>query len=200
METEFPAKVDLPKKAYIGLRDVPLVRHLSSKRCGFYTAEWIARAIGLHPVPFNKIITRPVWRDIFHPVFPRDMMSIFKLRGMDSVAVNLSKFSDIEKINWIKREVALKRKSPALLVRTKTLHWIAVCGYDDDKKFFYVYDSHYGSSSINPYYPIGNTIVMYDELSNVWSGRWWLKYRAIVITTDGFKEPEDGILPKNLIE
>lgn len=190
MENDPSSGENLPKIAYISLKDVPLVRHISRARCGSYTAEWIARTIGVHPIPSNKIIKGPVWHDMFRPVFPRDMKTIFKFRGMDSVEVDLSKYTQIEKINWIKREIAIKRKPPALLIRTKALHWIAVCGYDDEKGYFYLYDSYYGDSSTNPFLPIGNNVIKYDDLLRVWKGRFWLKYRAIVITTEGYKEPE----------
>lgn len=177
-------KTNLPSVAYIGLKDIPLVTHQSRIRCGYYTAEWIARAIGLHPKPANEIIRGPLWFDIFRPVLPRDMMAIFKFRGMDSVQVDLSKFSVSERANWIKNEVTIKRKPPSILIRKKPLHWIAIGGYDDEKKIFYIYDSSFGLNSTNPNLPIGNSTIKYEDLDKLWTGGWFLNYRAIVINTD----------------
>lgn len=171
-----------PSRAYISLVDIPLVTHISKIRCGSYTTEWIARAVGLHPIPANKVLKGPIWFDVFRPILPTDMRALFKFRGMDSVEVDLRKYSDAERIEWIKREVAFKGKPPALLVRTKVLHWIAIGGYDDQQRIFYIYDSRYGFNSIDPSLPIGNNTIGYDELARIWRGRWWLKYKAIVIT------------------
>ncbi len=182
---ESQLEVNLPIRSNISLKDVPLVRHNVSKtRCGYYTCEWIARAIGMHPVPSNDILKGRVWMDLFRPIFPRDMMALFKFRGMQSMEINLSRMTDDEKITWIKKEVALKRKPPALLIRAKPVHWIAVAGYDDERQVFYVYDSIYGDSSNNPFLPIGNASIGYNELIQKWRGRYWLKYKAIVITTE----------------
>ncbi len=183
METpDTELNVNLPKISYIGIRDVPLVRHRSRIRCGYYTSEWVARAMGMHPVPFNDILSGHVWLDIFRPILPRDMMVLFKFRGLHSVQVNLHKATFEGRINWIKKEIALKRKPLTLLLRARPLHWIVICGYDDEKESFYVYDSMLGSSSTNPFLPIGNNRINYNELIHMWRGRFWLKYRAIAIT------------------
>jgi hypothetical protein len=182
MQPEIQEAANLPEKAFIKLVDVPLVTHKSRVRCGSYTTEWIARAVGLHPIPSNKILGGPMWFDLFRPVFPRDIKVLFKYRGMDSQEFDLSKKSDQQKLDWVRREVATNGKPIALLVRKGLLHWIAVCGYDNKSKVFYIYDSLHGDSSMNPFFPLGNNSIRYEELINIWKGRWWMKYRAIVVS------------------
>lgn len=174
---------ELPAAAYIKLKDVPVVHHLSKIRCGSYTTEWIARAIGLHPIPANDLLHGPIWFDMFRPIVPSDMMKLFRFRGMECEEVDLNAFTDDQRLEWVKRQVAVIRKPPAILIKTKILHWIAVGGYDDKAKVFFIYDSRYGNSSIDPAFPIGNNSIPYDTFLKVWKGRWWLKYKAIVITT-----------------
>ncbi len=176
-------KGHLPHEAYVKLVSNPLIKHWSHIRCGSYTSEWIAKAIGLHPPEANKLLWGPVWFDIFRPVLPSDMRKLFKFRGMTSVEVRLAELSHKEKLDWIKREVAIKKIPPALLIRTKTLHWIAIGGYNDKKKIFYVYDARFGADSLNSKLPIGNNTFTYSELLDLWSGRWFLKYIAIVVTS-----------------
>jgi hypothetical protein len=191
MEKEPYAKINIPRREYISLRDIPTVIHISKIRCGSYTTEWIARAMGLHPIPSNEIIRGPIWYDIFRPIFPSDMRLLFKRRGMESTEINLSKLNNQQRIDWIRGEIALKRKPPALLIRTRLLHWIAVGGYDDDRRLFYVYNSLHGSSSANAGLPIGNSVLGYDELVQLWRGRWWLNYRAIIVNASSIKRPNN---------
>ncbi len=172
---------NFPKSAFIHLLDLPVIYHVSKIRCGSYSTEWIASSIGLHPNPSNNLLRGPVWYDIFRPVVPTDMMRLFRFRGMDCMEISLEKLTDEERILWVKNEIITKRIPPALLIRTKILHWIAVGGYDDESKVFFIYDSRYGDSSVNPHFPIGNNTIPYDVLTKVWRGRWWMKYKAIVV-------------------
>ena len=190
METQQSSQhTNFPRKDFIVLRDIPFFMQISKIRCGSYTTEWVARAVGTHPISSNRILPGPVWFDMFRPILPSKMRFLFKLRGLNSVEVDVSKFTDTEKIDWIKREISLKRKPPALLIRTRTMHWIAIGGYDDERRIFYTYNPLYGSYSTSPDFPIGNSSIGYDELIKVWSGRFWLKYRAVVINTPDFPEP-----------
>lgn len=172
----------LPPKAFIDITDIPKITHESLIRCGSYTTEWIARAVGLHPKPSNKVLSGPLWFDIFRPMFPRDMRTIFKFRGMESEEVDMRNLSNEDKLRWVKHEVVSRRWPPALLIKGKPVHWIAIGGYDDEKRVFYIYDSRFGLTSINPYLPIGNNVIGYDQLIKEWNGHFWLRYKAIVIT------------------
>lgn len=189
METEQPT-VNLPSVDYISLRDIPHVEHISKIRCSSYTTEWIARAVGLHPIPANSLLRGPVWFDMFRPVIPTDMQKLFKLRGMSSVIMDMSSCTDEQRIEWIKREISVHKRPPALLIRTRILHWIAVGGYDDRTRTIFFYDSRYGASSMDPHLPIGNNIMSYDDLMTLWSGRWRMKYKALIVTTEVRTDPK----------
>lgn len=173
----------LPAEAYIDAVSNPAIDHWSHMRCGSYTAEWVAKAVGIKKSSANKLLRGPVWFDIFRPMFPGDMRRLFSSHGMTSIEVVLTELSDAEKLQWIKGEIAIKKRPPVILTRTKTLHWIAIGGYDDLKRVFYIYDSMIGDSSLQPEFPIGNAQISYDKLLDIWRGRWFLKYIAITITS-----------------
>ncbi len=174
----------LPEEAYIQAVTIPFISHWSKIRCGSYTAEWVARVIGVKPkpVPVNSILRGPVWFDVFRPVLPYDMGKLLRFKGMKSLQVRLSEFSNREKIRWIKNQIVSTNRPPILLIRTKVLHWIAVAGYDDKKELFYVYDSRFGKNSLDSKMPIGNFTFSYDDLLSRWNGRWNLRFIALVIT------------------
>ena len=188
----------LPAESYIDAVVNPAIDHWSRLRCGSYTAEWVAKAIGIQQPSANRLLRGPVWFDVFRPVFPGDMRRLFKSHGMSSIEVLLGELSDEERLNWIKSEVAIEKRSPVLLIRTKTLHWIAIGGYDDLKRVFYIYDSMAGENSLRPDLPIGNAQLGYDELLKMWRGRWFFKYVAITVTNvqvrDLKKEKIEAIL------
>lgn len=188
----------LPVRAYVDPVFLPEIEHWSALRCGSYTAEWIAKAIGVSNPPSNLLLGGPIWFDMFRPILPSDMMKLFKSKGMQSVQVHLSKLTDTQKLRWLKKQIALKRRPPALLIRTRTLHWLAVGGYDDEKEVFYIYDPSVGRGSLDPDLPIGNCTYTYAELLDVWRGRVWLKYRSILVTEvasrDLSKEKKEQIL------
>lgn len=178
-----------PEKAFINPVDNPVIEHWSHKRCGSYTSEWIARAMGMKPDESNTVLSGPVWFDLFRPILPGDMRELFRFDRMTGIEVKLDHLTDEEKLNWIKREVSLKKRPPALLIRTTTLHWIAVGGYDDTKRLFYIYDARYGANSLDLDLPIGNFTMSYNELLHRWRGRWFLQYVAIVIVSLHAKRP-----------
>lgn len=173
----------LPKEAYIKAVNVPLITHWSKIRCGSYTAEWIARVVGVKPPSANSVLRGPVWFDVFRPVVPFDMRELFRFNGLTTIEVILNELTDREKIEWIKTQIVTTHRPPALLIQTKMLHWIAIAGYDDAKQIFYVYDSRFGKDSMNPELPIGNFTFTYEELLHRWRGRWWMRYVAILVTT-----------------
>ena len=172
----------LPGRSCIDPVFLPEIEHWSSFRCGSYTADWVAKAIGIAHPPANLLLIGPIWFDLFRPITPRDMMELFKARGMNTVQIFLSKLSDAERLRWLKYQIAVRRRPPVLLIRTTTLHWLAVGGYDDDKEVFYVYDPNVGRVSTDLDLPIGNCMYRYDKLLRVWRGRWWLRYRSILVT------------------
>jgi len=172
----------LPREAYIQAVTIPFISHWSKIRCGSYTSEWIARVVGVKPPPANSILKGPLWFDMFRPILPYEMREIFRFNGMESKKVVLKKYSDAERLEWIKRQIVSSGRPPALLIRTKILHWIAVAGYDDAREVFYVYDSRFGNDSLDLELPIGNFAFSYSELLERWHGRSFLRYIAIVIT------------------
>ncbi|MDD2766507.1 MAG: hypothetical protein PHH40_01925 [Candidatus Moranbacteria bacterium] len=172
----------LPAEAYVDLVSNPLIDHWSHIRCGSYTAEWVAKAVGVRSLSSNKLLRGPVWFDLFRPVFPRDMKELFKAHNMTTLEIRLDAITNEERLEWIRTEIALKKRPPVLLIRANTLHWIAVGGYSDVKKVFYIYDSRIGSDSFDNRLPIGNMEMPYDVLLQEWSGRWFLRYVALIIT------------------
>jgi hypothetical protein len=173
---------ELPAAACIDTVFNPVIDHWSHFRCGSYTSEWVAQAVGIETVPSNLLLPGPVWFDIFRPITPSDMRKLFKAKGMISIEMRLNELSDADKIAWIKTEIAVYSRPPVLLIRTATLHWLAVGGYDDDKKTFYIYDSRVVRGSVDSTLPIGNAVMSFDELLTVWRGRFFWNFVAITIT------------------
>ena len=171
---------DLPAQASIKLSFIPVISHWSKIRCGYYTADWIARAMG-SDLPSADLLKGFLWFDIARPILPRDMRSLLKAHGVNTTEKRLGDVSDEEKLRWIKEEVAFRQRPPALLIRTRSLHWIAIGGYDDMKGVFYIYDSMLGKNSIALGIPIGNNVMTYQELLKRWYGRYFWHYIAIVV-------------------
>lgn len=171
----------LPSQGYIDQVINPTIDHWSHFRCGSYTSEWVAQAIGIQNKTSNSILPGPVWFDLFRPITPGDMRKLFKSKGMTTVQICLEEFSAEDRLNWIRSEIVVFRRPPVLLIRTATLHWIAIGGYDDQKKLFYIYDARIGSNSVNLNLPIGNNTISYDELLLLWRGRLFMNYIAIVV-------------------
>ena len=178
----------LPAESYIDAVVNPMIDHWSHLRCGSYTSEWVARAVGIKPISSNRLLPGPVWFDLFRPVTPYDMRQLFKAKGMNTEEISVANFSDEEKLAWIKREIATHKRPPVLLIRTKLLHWIAIGGYSDLERIFYTYDPNIGSSSLNTGQPIGNSHIGYDELISVWRGRFMFRYIALVVTHVGVRD------------
>lgn len=172
----------LPSEYYITPITPPFIVHRSKIRCGSYTSEWIARVVGVRMPPANMLLKGPLWFDIFRPILPRDMRELLRAKGVESNEVSVSNLTDEEKISWIKHQIVFTNKPPALLIKVGILHWIAVAGYDDSIKIFYIYDPLFGKNSLNNNFPLGNATYSYDELLLKWRGRWHLKYLAIVVT------------------
>lgn len=173
---------DVPSQASIDTVFNPVIDHWSGFRCGSYTAEWVASAVGIETIPSNLLIPGPVWFDLFRPITPGDMRKLFRARGMTSVEIRLNELSNTDKLLWLKNEIALYARPPVLLIRTATLHWIAVGGYDDATQCFYIYDARIKTGSLNAELPIGNATISYNELLNLWRGRFFWNYVAIMIT------------------
>lgn len=188
----------LPEASCIEAVSNPAIDHWSHIRCGSYTSEWVAQAVGIKAAPSNRILRGPIWFDLFRPVTPGDMRRLFKARGMETIEIRLAGLSDEERLHWIKNEIATKKRPPVILTRAKTLHWLAVGGYDDRKKIFYIYDSRVGADSFNINLPIGNVEMAYDEVLKTWQGRFGMNYVAIVVTNvqvrDLKKEKVEAIL------
>lgn len=174
--------IKFPQKGFIDPVMNPLIDHWSHFRCGSYTSEWVSRAVGIVNTPSNFLLRGPVWFDLFRPIVPSDMRKLFRAKGMTTIELNLSELGLDEKLNWIRNEIITKRRPPVLLIRTATLHWIAVGGYDDAQRLFYIYDARIGSDSYDPDLPIGNATISYNELLFLWSGRFIWHYVAIVVT------------------
>lgn len=182
MLSNFEENGPLPPVAYIETVFNPTIDHWSHFRCGSYTAEWVAQAVGIETVPSNLLLPGPVWFDLFRPISPSDMRKLFKAKGMVTVELRLNELSDEEKINWLKSEISRFSRPPVLLIKTATLHWIAVGGYDDNKRIFYIYDARVATGSLDSNLPIGNAFIHYDKLISLWRGRFYWNFIAIYIT------------------
>lgn len=180
MTSETPSP--LPEASCIEAVTNPAIDHWSHIRCGSYTSEWVAQAVGIKAAPANRILRGPMWFDLFRPVTPGDMRKLFKTRGMTTIEMRLGGLTNEERLLWIKNEIVTKKRPPVILTRAKTLHWLAIGGYDDRKKVFYVYDSRVGEDSFNMSLPIGNRQMSYDEVVESWRGRFHMNYVAIVVT------------------
>jgi len=179
---------NLPSEGYIHPVINPAIEHWSHFRCGSYTAEWVSRAVGIENTPSNFLLSGPVWFDLFRPIIPRDMRKLFKAKGMTTIEMHLSEFTLEEKLNWLKNEIVNLKRPPVVLIRTATLHWIAVGGYDDKKKLFYIYDSRIGVDSFGTVLPIGNSTMTYADMLFLWSGRMFWRYVAIVVTSINIRD------------
>ena len=172
----------LPAESYIDAVSNLIIDHWSSIRCGSYTSEWVAKAVGIKVPSSNRLLWGPMWFDLFRPVAPSDMRKLFKTRGMETVEMHFDEVSDEDRLFWIKNEIAINKRPPVLLIRARSLHWLAIGGYSDLKRMFYVYDSWIGTESFNINFPIGNAEMSYDQLLDEWKGRWFFQYVAIVVT------------------
>jgi len=126
------------------------------------------------------------------------MKMIFKNHGIDTIEFRMDTLLDKERLQWIRKRIAIDQTPPVLLIREKTLHWIAIGGYDDTKEMFYIYDSLSGKDSFNKSVPIGNAQISYDALLRKWNGRWSFRYVALVVShvekEDSQKERSESII------
>ncbi len=177
--------LELPPQAFIIFKENPYIEHLSLVRCGAYTSEWVAKALGIDGSATNDILLAPSWRDFLHPVFPLTILNLLKYRQLEGVSYRVDSYMpDDQKIDWIKREIVTHKKPLLLLTKATTLHWVVITGYDHERKVFYIYDPSFGKTSINNDIPIGNVEVDYMRLLHEWSGSWIFKYIAILIMND----------------
>lgn len=160
----------------------PIIEHWSHLRCGSYTAEWVSLVLGIQNTPSNFLLKGPIWFDVFRPIVPSDMQKICMSKGMSTIQINLKDKTREERLTWIKEQLANKKTPPILLVRTKALHWIAIGGYNDASRVFYIYDPNIGNDSTSEKLPIGNSYILYDDLMFIWKGRWKFQYRVLLVT------------------
>ena len=190
----------IPRQAFILMKETPFIQHVSHMPCGSYTSEWVARAIGLNILSANELLQGPLWHDYLRPIFPLTILKLLKMRGVEGMVVMMDQFTSPEqKIMWLKREIATEKKPVIILIKSTTLHWIVVCGYDDDDEVFYVYDPNFGDTSLNKDVTVGNKEVNYTRLLNDWKGRWNLQYTAVLVLND-LKQSDHIIIENDPIE
>jgi hypothetical protein len=183
--------LELPPQAFIIFKENPSIEHLSLIRCGAYTSEWVAKALGIDGPKTNDILQAPSWHDYFHPVFPLTILHLLKERHLESTSYKVDAYMTAEqKINWIQREIVTHKKPLLLLIKAATLHWVVITGYDDERKVFYVYDPSFSTTSLSADIAIGNMEVDYMRLLHEWSGSWIFKYIAILILNDPLETHE----------
>lgn len=181
MQPTIDTSTPLPQQSFLEPIITPVFQQWSHFRCGSYTADWVSFVMGQVNTSANFLLRGPVWFDFTRPIVPRAMMRLFKARGMTTEKLDLHAFSYEKKLHWIKQEIAEAKRPPVLLIKTATLHWIAVGGYDDAKELFYIYDPRIGDLSAGRDLPIGNAVMTYAELHRLWEGRWWWHYLALVV-------------------
>ena len=184
---------ELPPTMIIPFVGIPFVEQISHMRCGSYTAEWISKAMGFHIRSANDVLQGPVWHDYLRAILPLTVLKLLKIRGIEGVVINIDAVLSLErKIDWLKRELYLRKKPILLLIKATTLHWIVLAGYDDEKKLFYVYDPNRGKTSLNKDLPIGNIALDYQRLISLWEGRWNFRFTAVLILNEYVRSEEEA--------
>lgn len=175
----------LPDAMIIPFVGIPFVRQISHMRCGSYTAEWISKAMGFYIKSANDVLSGPVWHDYLRVILPATILKLLKIRGIEGIVTNVDAVLSVDqKIDWLRRELYLRKKPIILLVRTNLLHWVVLAGYDDAKKVFYIYDPNYGDTSLNSDLPIGNRAYDYDRLVDLWGGKWGMRFMIVLILNE----------------
>jgi hypothetical protein len=176
-----------PDEGIIEMRNIPYIKHISHMRCGAYTSEWVATAMGLTIVGSNEQ-NNPTWQDYLRPMLPLTIIEMLKELGLESYSYSLADFTDEQKLIWIKEQIVTQKKPLLVLIKTTTLHWIVIAGYSDSNQEFYVYDPNFGETSKNNDVPVGNKQLDYRRLLIDWEGSYIFKYIAVIISTDRLKD------------
>lgn len=188
---------ELPEQFIIPISKTPVIEHISRLRCGAYTSEWVAVAMGLDVKSSNEIFKEESWKDLLRPMLPLTVLKLLEERGLQGISTSLSPYVDEQKLFWLRHELFTKKKPVLVLIKTSTLHWIVVAGYDNRRQIFFVYDPNFGRTSINEDVPIGNKEIAYGVLLEEWSGSMIFKYNVLVISTNTLLEHKEaaGLVP-----
>lgn len=148
--------------------------------CGAYTLKGVLSAWGLddkkHPKDYLSLFMRPT-----QATLPSTISSQLRKHGFDAHVKRANKFSDVEKIAFLKNEIDNDR--PVILLESTSFtrenklrqrpfygnvgHWISVWGYDD--KSFFVYDSFIEKKHYSEV-PIGNASRTFEQIIQTWKG------------------------------
>ena len=176
------AKAELPLKIVLSKRPKEYLKQGPS-HCGMYSIKAILSAYGKdtkeHPKDYH---TNWIGQHLFSfAIGKRYNEKILEAHGLEAQMDTAKNLSDDEKITLLKTLVS--RDNPAMIrvgngyvsctynpiIGKLAAHWITLWGYDDEKKYFYVYDSALPQKCWGGNLPIGNTTRTYKEILRDWN-------------------------------
>lgn len=164
--------------------------------CGLYSIKSILSAYGKddgrHPFAY--------WHGGILPFITTRLrlVNILRQYGFGAKWGCVRELSDEQKLTTLKE--LLLRDTPVMIhigngyrkndtwskVRWRIVsHWITLCGFDDEKRVFYIYDSCVPLRYHNKSIPIGNIQRTYQQVLRDWGGgpRWWWRYGYIKLAS-----------------
>ncbi|VVA43350.1 conserved hypothetical protein [Candidatus Roizmanbacteria bacterium] len=158
--------------------------------CGAFSVKAILSAYGLdtkdepkyyHPNWVGRLTGLTLGRNYY--------VNILKKNGIEA-ELKTAEGNTIEEIITLLKEI-LNNNTPVmirigngymtdkynLIIGRLAGHWITIWGYDNDRQFFYIYDSALPKQYWNKNLPIGNTTRKYSEILRDWKfGKWQVYY------------------------